>query len=277
MDRPAKGPASNGTAHEEVPPDLLMSPSELYHENSKLHPEDLALYSWLQFVNTSPAVRQLISRPLTRFRGYPVIPLTEARPDPSCSLTRVLSARRSVRGFSGAPIPLSTLARILHLGDGRVVSQESEDGTMWGLRTAPSGGGLYPIDLYCAVMRVEGLAPGVYHYDVSRHALQLLRQEDPTEAMAEGTALGSAMREACVCILMGALFTRSKFKYGERAYRFVLLEAGHIGQNLLLAAESEGLGGVPIGGFMDDRINALLGFDGVEEAVVYLTAIGARA
>jgi len=275
MDNRSKDPLSNRTGPEDVAPDLLLSPSELYHENSKLHPDDVALYSWIRFVNTSPAVRRLISRPLSRFRGYSAVPLPEERPDPACALAKVLLGRRSVRSFSGEPISLSALARILRLGDGVVASQRGDDGTVWGLRTAPSGGALYPIDLYCAVMRVEGLEPGLYGYDVSQHQLQLLRQEDLTEALTESTALGSAMRQACVCILMGALLRRSKFKYGERAYRFVLLEAGHIGQNLLLAAESEGLGAVPVGGFTDDKINELLRFDGVEEAVVYVVVIGA--
>jgi SagB-type dehydrogenase family enzyme len=275
MDNRSKDPLPNRTGPEDVAPDLLLSPSEVYHENSKLRPDDVALYSWMQFVNTSPAVRRLISRPLSRFRGYPVVPLPEERPDPTCALAKVLSGRRSVRRFSGDPISLSTLARILRLGDGLVGAQRGDDGTEWGLRTAPSGGALYPIELYCAVMRVDGLAPGLYGYDVAQHQLQLLRQADLTEALAECTALGSAMRQACVCILMGALFRRSRFKYGERAYRFVLLEAGHIGQNLLLAAESEGLGAVPVGGFMDDQMNELLRFDGVEEAVVYLVVIGA--
>lgn len=261
---------------EDVAPDLLLSQSELYHENSKLHPGDIALYSWIQFVNTSPAVRRLISRPLSRFRGYPTISLPEEGPDSACALAKVLFARRSARNFSGAPMSLTALAGILRLGDGRVAEQIGEDGTVWGLRTAPSGGALYPIELYCAVMRVDGLAPGLYGYDVAQHELQLLRQEDLTEALAEATALGDALRPACVCVLMSAVFRRSKFKYGERAYRFVLLEAGHIAQNLLLAAESAGLAAVPVGGFMDDPMNELLRLDGVEEAAVYGVVIGAR-
>jgi SagB-type dehydrogenase family enzyme len=275
MDNRSNDPLVNRAGTEEIAPDLLLSPSELYHENSKLHPDDIALYSWIQFVNTSPATRRLISRPMTRFRGYPAVPLPEECPDDTSALAKLLFQRRSARSFSGAPMSLSALAGILRLGDGLVTAQSGDDGTVWGLRTAPSGGALYPIDLYCAVMRVDGLAPGLYSYDVAQHELQLLRQEDLTEALAEGTALGSALRQACVCIFLGAVFGRSKFKYGERAYRFVLLEAGHIAQNLLLAAESAGLAAVPVGGFMDDRMNGLLRFDGVEEAVVYAVVIGA--
>ena len=69
---------------------------------------------------------------------------------------------------------------------------------------------------------------------------------------------------------------RIKFKYGERGYRFLLLEAGHIAQNLLLAAEADGMGGVAIGGFLDDPLNDLLDLDGVEEAVVYMVLAGQK-
>jgi SagB-type dehydrogenase family enzyme len=79
---------------------------------------------------------------------------------------------------------------------------------------------------------------------------------------------------APVCFVLSALFQRTRWKYRERAYRYILLEAGHIGQNLYLAATSMGLGGCAVGAFLDDKLNTLLGLDGEEEAALYLIPVG---
>jgi SagB-type dehydrogenase family enzyme len=80
--------------------------------------------------------------------------------------------------------------------------------------------------------------------------------------------------QANVCFILSAIFQRTRWRYRERTYRYVLLEAGHIGQNLYLAATSMGLGACAVGAFLDDDLNDLLGLDGREEAVVYLLAVG---
>jgi SagB-type dehydrogenase family enzyme len=254
--------------------DRLFSPSEIYHENSKLRPGDLALFTWIGTVNSSTDIRQIIARPFTHYPGAPSVALPRDFPPSECSLEEAMTGRRSVHRFSSAPVGLATLAKILYMGGGIVCSVEGDDGVEWSLRAAPSGGGLYPCGLYCAASRVEGLTPGLYFYDPLRHALELVAGLDPAPALAAATNLREEVCGASACVLISAAFARSKFKYGERAYRFVLLEAGHIAQNLLLAAQAEGLGSLPVGGFMDDPVNDLLQLDGVEEAVLYLVLIG---
>jgi SagB-type dehydrogenase family enzyme len=186
----------------------------------------------------------------------------------------ILRERCSTRDFSGEPGSLESLSKILYLGDGIVRTVEASDGTEWLLRTAPSGGGLFPVDLYCFVLNVDGIAPGLYFYNVLDHCLEQVIVRDFTPLLRDATALEDSVSNACACIAMVGVMQRAKFKYGERAYRFVLLEAGHIAQNMLLAAHDEGLGAVPVGGFLDDSLNEGIGLDGCDEVVVYLVLLG---
>lgn len=264
----------DGTSVPEISPDLLFSPSELYHENSKLHLSDRLRFAWIEYVNTSPDLHSIISRPFPHYRGYPSVVLPREFPPTQCSFEEVLTERRSVREYSGAPLSLSALAKILYLGDGVVQIRQQDDGIEWALRTAPSAGGLFPINLYCFALRVSELVAGLYFYNPARHCLVCLSEGDFTQPLIGATYLESPLSKACVCIAISAVFPQVKFKYGERAYRFALLEAGHIAQNLLLAAQAERLGAVPIGGFIDDQVNQLLKLDGVQEAVLYLVIIG---
>jgi SagB-type dehydrogenase family enzyme len=262
----------------EAPNELLFVPSEVFHENSMLRPSDTELYARINYVNTSSEVRATISRPFTHYHGAPTIALPREFAPSGRSFEEVLQSRRSVRDFSGAPMSLETLAKILLLGDGIVYEWQTDDGSTWGLRPAPSPGGLYPVEMYCLVLRVEGLTPGVYFYHAKDHALELVSEQDPTDILTEAVpAQAESIRQAAVCVALSAVMARVKFKYGERGYRFLLLEAGHISQNLLLAAEAENLGGVAIGGFLDEPLNTFLELNGVDEAVLYLTLLGDKA
>jgi SagB-type dehydrogenase family enzyme len=126
-------------------------------------------------------------------------------------------------------------------------------------------------------MAVEGLVPGVYHYAADRRGLELLRRRDLIEQLSEATFDPATISGAAVVFILTGIFSRTYFKYGERGYRFALLEAGHICQNVLLEATALKLGAVPIGGFVDDKINEMLDLDGVDEAAVYLIAAGTPA
>ena len=228
----------------EAPPNLLLSPSEVYHENSKLHPSDIGLYTWISFIGSSPEVRQIISRPFTHYRGYKSITLPKEFPPAPHSFEEVVVKRRSIREFSGEHMSLETLAKLLYLGDGVVETLKFGDSSEWSVRTAPSGGGLYPIELYTVVTRVENLSPGLYSYNPLKHTLEQVIERDLTEALIIASpAMEESIRGACACIMISGVMPRSKFKYGERAYRFILLEAGHVAQNILLAAQAEDLAG----------------------------------
>ena len=112
-----------------------------------------------------------------------------------------------------------------------------------------------------------------------RRGMQKAGHVEPIEhhlgwAIRDAVFIPEALDGASAVFLITAVFGRSKIKYGERAYRFALLEAGHAMQNLLLAATGLGLGSCPVGGFIDDRLHDLIGIDGVEEAALYAGIIG---
>jgi SagB-type dehydrogenase family enzyme len=185
-------------------------------------------------------------------------------------LADAVASRRSRRSFGTRPLELTRLATLLHAAYGVTATM---DGTPQDLRTVPSGGALYPLELYVAAHRVEGLDPALYHYDPLRHGLEHLR---PLESPAgpELSPYGEPLAESAAVVAMTAMFWRSRFKYGARAYRFALMEAGHVGQNLLLAAAALGLDAVPLGGFYDREVDAFLGVDGIYEASLYLVPFG---
>ncbi len=194
-----------------------------------------------------------------------------ALPDPGgyrgLSLEEAVEKRRSVRNYSGETLSAEALSRLLHAAQGITDARR-------GFRAAPSAGALYPIELYAVVHNVAGLEPGLYHYAVREHALELLQRGDLRLAMMQVGLGQGLLGDANVCFALSAIFQRTRWRYRERTYRYVLLEAGHIGQNLYLAATSMGLGACAVGAFDDDRLNALLGLDGKEEAALYVIAIG---
>jgi SagB-type dehydrogenase family enzyme len=124
------------------------------------------------------------------------------------------------------------------------------------------------------VNRVEGVGAGVYHYSVREHCLDVVSKGDASSGIAIA-ALGQKMcLEAAAVIVWTAVFQRSKWKYGQRAYRYIYLDAGHMGANLALAATGIGLGSCQVGALFDDEVNKMIGVDGTRESVVYMSVVG---
>jgi SagB-type dehydrogenase family enzyme len=180
-----------------------------------------------------------------------------------------IERRRSVREYSGQRMTLEELSRLLYYTGG--INTER-----WGyrLRAAPSAGALYPIEVYPVVHRVEGLEPGLYHYAVENHGLELLRSGNLQGEIVRHGLMQGFLGEANVVLVLTAIFQRLRWKYQERTYRYALLEGGHLGQNVYLAATSMGMGACAVGAFLDDGLNAMLGVDGRQEAVIYMLAVG---
>jgi SagB-type dehydrogenase family enzyme len=205
------------------------------------------------------------------YKEYPDRP-SVALPEPKRregSLDGSLRARHSVRRFSGDPVSLEDLSYLLWACDGITRRERGYE-----FRTAPSAGALYPVETYVAVNDVEGLAPGIYHYSVKHHALEQVRKGHLGEELARAALDQGMCASAPVVLIWTAIFERSRWKYGERAYRYVYLDAGHMAQNLALAAVSLGLGSCQIAATYDDEVNELLGVDGEEESVLYLSVVG---
>lgn len=190
------------------------------------------------------------------------------RPD-GFGLHEAISSRRSVRDFSDEPIDMQQLSYLLWASTG---IQRVEQG--YEFRTAPSAGALYPIETYVAANRVTGVSRGLYHHSIRRHALEELKAGDFGTELARAALDQALCIEAAAVFIWTAVFERSKWKYEQRGYRYVYMDAGHICENLYLAATGLGLGACAIGALFDDELNSLLGVDGVDESAIYMCATG---
>ena len=210
-----------------------------------------------------------------RFRTYPDAPRT-ALPgrdfDLPVDFGRLLEARSSTRDFELRTLELEKLGRLLHAsyGVGRIKQVE---GIAAYARPAPSAGGLYPLELYAVCQSVERLADGVYHYDARAHELEQRRAASLHRLLADLTIGQEMIHTAAVVVAVTAVFHRTMWKYGQRGYRYVWLDAGHLAQNVYLVAGALGLGCVSIGGFFDREVDELLRLPADEQAV-YLLCIG---
>jgi SagB-type dehydrogenase family enzyme len=185
------------------------------------------------------------------------------------TLDEVLKKRRSIRNFSKKPITKEQLSYLLWASTG---IQREEHG--FNYRTAPSAGALYPIETYLIVNRVKDIPEGIYHYSIKGHAIEELRSGDFGSEISHAALEQDMCKYSSVVIIWTAIFNRSKWKYGERGYRYIYLDAGHIAENLALASTSLGLGSCQIAALFDDEINELLGVDGGEESVIYMSVVG---
>src|SRR5205823_557341 len=141
-------------------------------------------------------------------------------------------------------------------------------------RTIPSGGALYPLELYFYTAYVDELTAGLYHYNPIKRNIRRLHDQEASETISAALVQSNIASEASLILFITALFERSTFKYGDRGYRFVMVEAGHLAQNVNLVCVGLGLGSINIGGFLDRRVDDFLELDGVTHSTVYLIAIG---
>jgi SagB-type dehydrogenase family enzyme len=191
--------------------------------------------------------------------------------DESISFWNVIKNRQSTRSFKNKYLSLMDLSLLLF-----GITGLTRKYPHFAFRTVPSAGGLYPIETYPIVNNVEGLDSGIYHYNILEHTLELLKIGDFRKEVAEG-CLGQIMAyKSAVNFLWTAVIDRSKWKYLQRCYRYIYLDAGHIGQNLYLIAESLGLGACTIGAIYDDELNRLLDIDGLNESTIYVGVLGKK-
>jgi SagB-type dehydrogenase family enzyme len=249
----------------------LDDPAELCHEASKLRPATAAaVAAGAALLEARPELQATVERSVRRrgARAAKTLPWPEL---PPIALEHALRSRRSERDLGGGPVSLDSATALLWAGYG--VTRRSPLGLR---RTVPSGGALYPLELYVLALRVDGLAPGVHHYDPFGPALCALGELPTRDELERLTPTPELVLPAAFVVLVTGVFWRSRFKYGLRGYRFSLLEAGHVGQNILLAAVALDLGATPLGGVYDGRIEELLGVNGVDESLVYALSVGTK-
>ena len=188
------------------------------------------------------------------------------------TLDAAIRQRKSIRDFSTKALSKKQLSFLLWASTG---IQRREHGFPY--RTAPSAGALYPIETYVVIHNVEDIAPGVYHYNIKHHRLEELETGDFRSGITSSALDQQMCFHAAAVFVWTAIFNRSKCKYGERSYRYIYLDAGHIAQNLALSATSLHLGTCQIAALYDDEVNHLINVDGITESVIYLSAVGVPA
>ena len=189
-------------------------------------------------------------------------------------LREVVENRRSVRTYSEQPLTLEEFSWLLWSCQGvkEVIARPVT------LRTVPSAGARHPFETYLLVNRVEGLEPGLYRFLAIDHKLAVINLEEGlADRVAEACYRQSFVKTCAVAFIFTVVAYRTYWRYGERGYRYMHLDAGHACQNLYLATEAIGCGACAIGAFFDEEINRVLGLDGQEQFVIYVATIGKRA
>jgi SagB-type dehydrogenase family enzyme len=194
-----------------------------------------------------------------------VIRLPEPDTTGRVTVEQTLQHRRSVRAYAAQPLTLREVGQLLWAAQG--VTGEGV------LRTSPSAGATYPMELYLVCGSVTGLEPGLYHYRPDGHSLTLLGRGDLRQKLADSALGQGSIKTAAAVLILAAQYERTTKRYGERGTRYVHMEAGHIGENVHLQCEALGLGTVMIGAFQDEKVKRLLG---IAEEPLYIMPVGRR-
>jgi SagB-type dehydrogenase family enzyme len=209
-----------------------------------------------------------------RYKEYPQASqrlVLDAGPvPPGADLWTCLKERRSRRQYRDRTLSLEELTALVWATQGVTLASHP-----YLLRTAPSAGALYPVETYLAVHRVTGVDPGIWHLNLPDFALELVNPGDFRRALVQACLSQNFLGTGAVVFIWTGILNRAMSKYRERAIRYLFLDAGHICQNLMLAATALGLGCCPVGAFFDEEVEQLTQVDGREEVALYLAAVGA--
>ncbi len=193
------------------------------------------------------------------------IKLPEPKHDSNTSIEEALLKRRSVRTFKDSPLSLAEVSQLLWAAQG-ITSQR-------GLRTAPSAGALYPLEVYVVAGDVDGLQDGVYNYRPVRHELVRVVTGDKRMELCDAALGQTSVRNAAAVIVFAAVYERATIKYGDRGIQYVHIETGHAAQNVFLQTVPMSLGTVAIGAFYDDAVKKVLKMSDREHPL-YIMPVG---
>lgn len=195
---------------------------------------------------------------------------------PSLSLAKAIQQRRSLRKYSDAALSLDELSFLLWSCSWARDFRTNEKIELT-LRNVPSAGARHPLETYLWVRRVQGLKSGLYYYHPIKHCLVLMNSGADKEAeIFEGCFRQEMAATSAVTFIWTAVPYRTIWRYGQRAFRYLYLDAGHAAQNLHLAAEAIDSGACMIGAYLDELMNEALGVDGIEEYVIYIATVGKK-
>jgi SagB-type dehydrogenase family enzyme len=260
---------------------------ESFHEHTKMSPKScLDVGHRVSKIVADPNILAMMNR---SWKVYPAARkhlLDKAAPLGDMSLQTALRERRSVGAFGArllpTPMTQDQLSAMLMHSYGAIRElpwKAAHDNGGFG-RPAASAGGLYPIEIYPVVLNVEGLTPGIYHYNVPEHALHCVREGDGSaslmDELKECTTYHDLLQDAAVVFLLTGVWKRTLSKYHQRGYRFMLHDAGTLVQNLYLTGTALDLGTCALGGMFDNRTAELLDTNPLEEPVLLGFVAGGR-
>ncbi|HMZ31743.1 MAG: SagB/ThcOx family dehydrogenase [Methanoregulaceae archaeon] len=244
-----------------------------------MQPTGATFMELTQYDHLSPSDQNLKKTPPPLAKAVPkgtqYIPLPKpgAITAPPMDLRHAIETRRSLRHYRKEPISIEELSYLLWCTQGVVQVVDP----FYTLRNVPSAGGRHALETYLLINRVTSLPPGLYRYVPFSHSLVAIEADLSITDKVMAACLGQAfVRSSAVTFLWSTVIYRMAWRYSERAYRLVHLDAGHTCQNLYLAAEQVGCGACAIGAFDDELMADLLGLDKKEEFVLYCAAVGKR-
>jgi SagB-type dehydrogenase family enzyme len=255
-------------ANDDDEPDEPLDEISLLHGATKY--EELAIrYEELLAAKAPAPVKHYED---ARSFALPETPLPLSHP-----FERVMSSRASRRDFSGEPLTLEQFGTLLHYSWGIRRSTRAYNTRGFPVRFAPSAGGLQSIELYAVVNAVESLPQGLYHFDPLGPAVDLVNEGNMRRKLVLYCFQQEWLNYASVVLLISCVKHRVDWKYGTRAYRFMQMDAGFVGQNIYLVATALGLRTLALAGFSEDAMNDLAGLDGRSEFVTLVLPVGCKA
>ena len=192
---------------------------------------------------------------------------------PAVDLFKAINERVSVRAYSEEALSLEELSFLLWCTQGikRVSDRPAT------LRTVPSAGSRHPFETYLLINRVEGLEPGLYKYSALDHKIALISTDPELADKLTASCHRQAMvKNSAVSFFWIAVVYRTFWRYVERGYRYMHLDAGHICQNLYLAVEAMNAGCCGIAAFDDNVLSEILGIDGEKRIPIYVATVGKK-
>ncbi|MDN5847884.1 MAG: SagB/ThcOx family dehydrogenase [Candidatus Nitrosocosmicus sp.] len=254
--------------------------AELFHENTKIRKYLAPEFIMSASLFDEDYIIESISRMERKIPTFANIPLPRSKLIKK-PFSHAIRKRRSIREYEASkPLELNELSTLLYHSYG--ISAEmrtnfNQNIISKNLLTIPSGGGLYPLELYVGIVNGNNIDNGLYHYNYLKHHLDKILVKDFPNCLFSCFPIhpnGINMDTIGAVFIIVGIFLRSKMKYGSRSYRYVLQESGHLAQNLCVTATALNLGSIPIAAFFDDDVNKILNIDGVEEAAVYTVFTG---
>ena len=234
-----------------------------YHRNTSRWPHNVLRLN--ENLQETPAFKELADSPAVSLP--PPIDL-------QLSLGESIRNRFSCRRFADKLIALETVATLLFWAYGKL-GICYPNGTEMVTRPVPSGGGLYPLELYIIALRIADLKPGIYHYQALCHLLECVSDGAiPPNLLSELFMRQPYVAQSGLVLVLTSVFNRSMWKYEDRGYRYLLFEAGHVVQNVNLGSVALGLSSLNLGGFFDVDLINFMQLNGEEEAPLYAVAIG---